>query len=195
MSETVRAFVAIELAAAVKEQLRALERDLQAASPSRAVRWVDAGQLHITLKFLGDTPGGRLAAVEQALEAAVAGHAPFTLRLGGLGAFPTAGRARVVWVGLAAGAAEVVALSDALEPALNPLGFKPERREPQPHITLARVKDWITPAERAALGDALGAAAPPEFPAVTIDYVSLMQSHLTPHGARYQAIAQVRLPG
>jgi 2'-5' RNA ligase len=191
--QTVRAFVAVELTPEVKALLGQVARDLQAQGATRAMKWVDPAQVHITVKFLGDVPPAQVAQVRAALEAIGARHAPFALRLGGLGVFPSAARTRVVWASLAEGAGPLVGLIDDAERALNALGFKPERRDPSPHVTLARVKDYATPQERRALADLLAQAAVPAFPPVTVDHVTLMRSTLTPQGALYAPLALARL--
>jgi 2'-5' RNA ligase len=157
------------------------------------MKWVDPAQVHVTVKFLGDVPQAQVGPVCATLEAVGARHAPFTLRLGGLGVFPSAARTRVVWAGLAEGAALLVARIDDAERALNALGFRPERRDPSPHVTLARVKDYATPHERRALADLLAQVAVPAFPPVTVEHMTLMRSTLTPQGALYAPLALARL--
>ncbi len=195
MAETIRAFVAVELPDEVKATIRQVEQKLQAGPAARAVKWVDAAQMHITVKFLGDTDTARIPAVEQALNEVARKHAPFALRLAGLGTFPNGPRVRVVWIGLAEGEAPLVALIDDAERALNALGFKPEHHEAHPHVTLGRVRDWAGAGERRETVDGLKAVRVPEFPAAMVDHLSLMQSHLSPQGATYRALHQAALKG
>ena len=192
---TIRAFVAVELPEPVKSQIGQIGRKLQAGAWARAVKWVEPAQMHITLKFLGDVDAARLPAVEDALRGAAAQHVPFAIRLAGLGTFPGGPRLRVVWIGLDEGEAQLVALTADVESALNTLGFKPERHEAHPHVTLGRVRDWAGTPERRAFGDALRALAVPEFPRAPVDHINLMQSHLSPQGARYQVLAAASLRG
>ena len=193
MPDTIRAFVAVELPQDVKAAIAGIMRPLTYGPNARTVKWVDPAQMHITVKFLGDTDTTRLPAIQQALAAVAARHAPFALQLAGLGTFPGGTRVRVVWIGLVEGATPLVALTNDVEPALNAVGFKPERHDPSPHVTLGRVRDWASAAERQAVADALGAATVPEFPRVMIDHLSVMQSHLSPQGATYRALARAAL--
>lgn len=185
MAETVRAFVAIELPDEVKDLLWQLQEKLQSYSAARVARWVDPWGTHITLKFLGDVAIPRLPALVEALDEIAQQHAPFTLRLAQLGAFPNVHRPSVLWVGVEEGGEQIVALTAAVEAAFQRLGFKPERHDAFPHVTLARVKKEATPQQRRALGDLVGPTTVPEFPSITIGHISLMRSFLMPGGSRY----------
>ncbi len=179
---TIRAFIAIDLPPAVKDALGEVARALGERVLRGAVRWVRPEQMHLTLRFLGDTPTDGLPAVQQAMDAAAAASRPFALRLGGVGCFPNSSRPRVVWVGLAApgggDSAPLLALKAALDEALTPLGWPPEDRPFRAHLTLGRVKD-----ERAARGvvwthDVPGLEAP-------VRAIHLIESQLRPDGPIY----------
>ncbi len=189
----IRSFVAVELSAEVKDAIRRVEAQLQARGNVRAVKWVDPLQMHVTLKFLGDVPQPHIGEIQAALDRVAAAHAPFELALAGLGTFPGGTRVRVVWIGVERGAEPLVALTDAVEQALNAMGFKPERHEPSPHVTLGRVRDWAGAEDRRVLGDLVRATAVPVLPAQAVDHISLMQSHLSPQGAHYQQLASCPL--
>ncbi|MBI4361813.1 MAG: RNA 2',3'-cyclic phosphodiesterase, partial [Euryarchaeota archaeon] len=89
----VRAFLAVE----IPPDLRASLWGLSAGLERLPVKRVEAENIHITLKFLGELPEERLARVEETL---VSLSLPtFEARLEGVGAFPTPRRPRVVWVG------------------------------------------------------------------------------------------------
>jgi len=175
---TIRAFIAIDLPPAVKAALADVAATLGGRVPRGVVRWVRPEQMHLTLRFLGDTPTDRLPALAAALDALAAGHAPFALRLTGVGCFPNARRPRVVWVGLGGEEAKLTALAAALEAALRPLGWPPEDRPFRAHLTLGRVKD-----EQAAQGIDWSAAVPALEVPVTA--VHLIESQLRPDGSVY----------
>ena len=110
--ETFRLFIAIPLPDSLLKKLAALQNSLERRIPSRSVRWVRPGGIHLTLKFLGDTLVEKLPDIKQAL-AAVARHAPtcsFTVE--GLGCFPNPRRPRVVWVGVQEPTGRLTALQD-----------------------------------------------------------------------------------
>jgi len=175
---TLRAFIAIDLPPDVKRALSDVAATLSERVPRGAVRWVRPEQMHLTLRFLGDTPTDKLPALAAALDTLAAGHAPFTLRLSEVGCFPNARRPRVVWVGLGGEEAKLTALVSALEAALHPLGWPPEDKPFRAHLTLGRVKD-----ERAAQGVDWAMAVPPLD--VPVAAVHLIESQLRPDGPVY----------
>ena len=118
-----RTFIAVELNAAMKEALAATQDDLRRAAPPRSVRLVRAEGIHLTLKFLGDTPAGRLRQIKRALSAAAAELAPFSFTVEGLGCYPNARRPRVIWVGVKEQTGTMRALWQAVEAHVAPLGW------------------------------------------------------------------------
>ncbi len=193
MADTLRLFIALELPAAVLEALTAVQDQLRADGPRRAVRWTRPEGIHLTLQFLGETPAARQDTIRGALQQASQGHGPLALRAEGLGCFPNPSKPRVVWVGLTGDRPALEALQQAVEGALAPLGFPPEKRRFSPHLTLGRVRREAQPAEVKALGrlvqtNDLGLVA-----AWTAGTVSLMRSELRPAGAHYTCLAAVPL--
>jgi len=150
------------------------------------------GNLHLTLKFLGSVPEANIEPVAGALREASVGMSPFEARIRGLGAFPSAGRPRVLWAGVADGAAQMTELARRVDTALVALGFAREERPFSPHITLGRVR---RPARDPALTDALGRGATRELGRMPVPSVSLMRSELNPQGARYTELASVMFRG
>jgi 2'-5' RNA ligase len=140
------------------------------------------------VKFLGSVDDTRVQSVIDALHTAAGAHAPFELEVGGLGAFPTPTRARVLWAGLVGGVAPLSALAASVEDGLAGLGFPREDRAFSPHITLARVRE---PGRAPALAEALGAASGRRFGRFAVPEMALMRSDLSPKGARYSVLAPI----
>jgi 2'-5' RNA ligase len=161
-----------------------------AVEPGRSLRvglrWAPPEQWHVTLHFLG--PLTRLAPVVDGLAAAVRGRPAFPFRLGGAGAFPNARRARVVWIGAAAGGDALVDLAGAVTAALGPLGYEAEARPFHPHLTVARLK---VPDDVAAVLAALGSE--PVGAAFTVREVVLYESRLSPKGPSYSVLGRFPL--
>jgi 2'-5' RNA ligase len=166
----------------------------RATEPLRAaglpVKWVDAGGIHMTLKFLGEVPAGRLPEVEAALGRACAGARAFSLGVGEFGAFPTPERARVVWVGCEA-VPPLELLQHGVEREFGALGFPVEGRPFRPHLTLGRARSDQRGGVRGLAGLLADLAFTGEF---TVRSVDLMESTLTPTGARYTVRRAVALP-
>lgn len=179
-----RLFLAVEIPGDAREALDAHLRGALGARPLPG-RVVAPASWHLTLRFLGDTPPERRAAVERAMEESDPG-AGFALGFGRLGAFPRPARASVLWLGVTEGAAPLRALAAAVETAARRAGFPAEPRAFSPHLTLSRIR----PARdvRAVVGRV------PAFPGrIAVDEVVLFRSRLGPGGARYDAVARFPL--
>ena len=182
-----RLFVAVNLPPELRDAVHTAAAPLRAAG--LPVRWVDPDGIHLTLKFLGEVADARRDDVVGALERACAGARAFPLAVGGFGAFPSAERARVVWVGCEP-APPLELLQHGVEHAFAELGFPVEGRPFRPHCTLGRARSDARGGVR-GLGDRLAALAFADT--FTVTAVDLMESTLTPHGARYAVRHAVRL--
>jgi 2'-5' RNA ligase len=182
-----RLFVALELPGPVLEALAALQAALKAQGLER-LRWMRPQGIHLTLKFLGDTPPARLGELMGALEEATAGTGPLRLALSGLGTFAGRGGPRVLWVGLEGDLQRLALLQRRVEEALAPLGFPREGRPFSPHLTLARVPEQEARRAAPLLQRALPLVTVPPV-TMSLTAVSLMRSHLQPTGALYERVA------
>ena len=133
-----RAFIAVEIPAGIQSAIAHSTASLKNALPKSLVRWVAPQNVHLTLKFLGDVSPANLEQLAEALKVEAASHGMFSMSVGGLGAFPTPRRARVIWIGLEAPPA-LEALRRGVEAAAAQLGYAPEERPFSPHLTIGRV--------------------------------------------------------
>lgn len=189
--EEIRAFIAIELPADIREGLDQVIARLNSSQPD--VKWVDPNSIHLTLKFLGYVAPDRVAEITKAITDAAAGIPPFSLEITGLGVFPGLNRIRVVWVGVEDETDKLLQLQKRLETNLEILGFPPEERDFTPHLTLARVRDTASPAEREELGRLIAATKVLSIGTFTAKSVSLMRSQLARTGAVYTKMAAIEL--
>jgi RNA 2',3'-cyclic 3'-phosphodiesterase len=175
---------------AVKPPEGVLDAVAAVVEPARSVRvglrWEQRERYHLTLQFLG--PVARLAPVVDGLAAAVEARQAFPILLGGAGAFPKPGRARVVWLGAAVGGPELVSLAGAVAGGLRPAGYEPDRKELHPHLTLARLK---VPDNVADVLAAIGPEAVGDT--FTVDEVVLFQSRLSSTGPTYTVLERFPL--
>nr|PZN39224.1 MAG: RNA 2',3'-cyclic phosphodiesterase [Bacillota bacterium] len=123
---------------------------------------------------------------------AVAGVAPFTLAVAGVGAFPRPDAARVIWAGCGDGREALVALAERVERALVAAGFPPEPRPFSPHLTLGRVAQGGLTRDLAA---AVAAARDRAFGTLPVRTVVLYRSDLRPDGPIYTPLATFPLEG
>jgi len=186
-----RLFVAIELPQAVLDTLRRLQSELRARGLEQ-LRWVRPDGIHLTLKFLGETPAARVPAIAQALEQAAEGVPPHELSLGALGAFGSRHNPRVLWVDLAGDLEPLRRLQERIEKSLAQIGFPKEARPFSAHLTLARVPPETARGLAGRLAEAVqGLQAPPGR--VPVREVSLMRSQLGPGRAVYTCLHSVPL--
>ena len=155
-------------------------------------RWVSVDNIHLTLKFLGDVGVDALPLLKAKLDQVAAAHRQFDVLVAGAGKFPAHGQARVIWAGTVAGQNQAIALARAVDHAVSPLGFEPERRPMQTHLTVARIgPDGLSSEAQFAItgldGVRWGGFAAAEM--------LLMESVLRPEGPIYRVAERYPLTG
>ncbi|MEE8402331.1 MAG: RNA 2',3'-cyclic phosphodiesterase [Candidatus Hydrothermarchaeaceae archaeon] len=181
-----RCFIAVEVD---EPQVRSFIEELSGVSA--ALRVVRPENLHLTLKFLGEVPGDSIDCIVKAVEGTLSGFSPFETSLVGTGAFPSLDYMRVVWVGFGENRERFVEMQKAVDEALVPLGFAPEKRF-HPHLTLARMKSQKG---KGQLKEFLLKNQERAFGTLTVDSVRLKKSVLTPKGPIYSTERETRLTG
>lgn len=153
------------------------------------VKWVEAPKLHVTIQFLGAVEDAKASAIGDALEAAVRDVKPFEVLISGGGAFPDAQRPRVLWIGVEKHPALELLANDVAR-ALAPLGFEPELRPFQPHVTIGRTAKDAAPAAVRDVAEELGTI---DYASVVpVESVDLMESM---PGRDYRALRRAALGG
>ena len=188
--ETIRAFIALELPQETQDTLKQLQDVLRGSMPD--VRWTKAGNIHLTLKFLGDTQVSRIDAISEALKDAACQFQPFTMNLTGIGAFPNARKPRIVWVGIEQGADRLIQIAKQIETPMKRLGFPREKRPFRPHLTIGRIRHLEHPA---IMTEALDTSEVGELGKFTVQHISFIKSQLDPAGSIYTTLAEAPLDG
>jgi len=191
--QPVRAFIAVPLPDEILSALGGVQRTLSRNVPEGSVRWVRPKGIHLTLKFLGNTPLDRLPAIRAALNAVAMNAPAFTITIGGAGCFPNPRRPRVIWIGIDEPQGRLVRLHAAIEEALDNAGFPPEGRPFKPHLTLGRVNRRSSHGDAARVGEAVVGAAVNVLGQVKATQVDLVRSILKPTGAEYSTLATFSL--
>jgi RNA 2',3'-cyclic 3'-phosphodiesterase len=175
-----RLFVATSVPRA---ELEALDKTVAPVRPRvPSARWTTLENQHVTLKFLGSTPADVLSEVVGAMTTAARAYSPSKVRLGELGGFPSSRRARVLWVGIDDPSDLLRSLAAALDRAMEPLGYRIEKRPFTAHLTLARLR---TPAR---LDGILPTLEPHRAKPWSVETVELFRSRLSPKGAVYEMV-------
>ena len=139
-AKPLRLFVAVEVPQEVRDALAEAVAPLRERFPK--ARWVPEGNQHLTLKFLGSTYPRLVEWVTSTVGEVASAQGAFETRLVGLGAFPNARRARVLWAGLDDAGSSLAAIAGALDEALA-REFKIEKRAFTPHLTVARFEPRV----------------------------------------------------
>lgn len=132
-----RVFIAIVLSREAREELSALQASLKRAGAD--VKWVDPGNIHLTLRFLGNIGERMVPSVKSALSESASAFGHFYLGLKGIGAFPCISSPKVIWAGVGEGGRESGSLYGSISSRLKDIGIPLEKREFSPHITIGRV--------------------------------------------------------
>jgi len=184
-AKALRLFVAFAVSEAALDEVERATEPWRARFPK--ARWVPRENMHVTLKFLGRTWPRLEGWVHQQVGMVAAGHGPAATRLTGLGSFPSAARARVLWVGIEDPEGAFASLAEGLDAALEE-AFTPESRSYSPHLTVAR----SDPPLKLDEGFARTRIEPTGF---QVDRIVLFRSHLRRPAPRYEPIATFALGG
>ncbi len=177
-----RCFLAFLLDEKARSSLRTIQHRL--AEENIKVRWEPADKLHVTVRFLGDSPPERLTLLNASLSELATKLSPCDLVVNTLGAFPSFQHPKVIWAG-AFRTVVIDSLGDQVEELCRTAGWPSESREFHPHITLARVR------ERDDVRSLTNAAERINFDPILVrtSELVLMRSVLLPGGSQYSALA------
>ncbi len=183
----IRAFVGVRIDPKMTQKISEVQSQLKRSLTG--IRWVVQENLHYTLKFLGAVEEEKITSIIRAVGRAVRPAQPFSLTAGGIGVFPDIGKPRVLWVGLKAQG--LSKLSQEVEAALEPLGFAPEKRGFNPHLTIGRWRNFTAKAQR--LKEEIGHWKDQDFGQSAVEEVVIFQSILKPNGAVYSPLQVIPL--
>jgi RNA 2',3'-cyclic 3'-phosphodiesterase len=164
----------------ITEALLAFKRELE----GEAIKWVEPQNLHLTLKFFGDTPNKQVESIAEALRLAASDCPPGSFRVEGCGTFGSPRLPRVIWLGIRK-ADSLVRLSDSVNHHLMPLGYRPEKTLFTPHLTLGRIRDLKSPTALTSLESEFADA---RFARVELKEFYLIESFLRPQGPLYKVL-------
>jgi RNA 2',3'-cyclic 3'-phosphodiesterase len=117
------------------EKYRELKHELR----HEQIKWVEELNIHITLKFFGETEEQKIPVICSVLRTRSSVTLPILLKLTGLGIFGSSYAPKVIWAGLEP-YAEICLLMKNIHTDLKSVGFEPDRQNLVPHLTLGRIK-------------------------------------------------------
>jgi 2'-5' RNA ligase len=187
-----RSFVALEVPAGIQIALANSTDSLRQALPRPLVRWVESKNVHLTILFLGDVSPSRLEQLADALRENASTHEPFDLSVRGLGAFPDARKARVIWIGLDAPPG-FSTLVRGVQSTAAKLGFALEERPLSPHLTIGRVGQHATATDLQHVRTALEATSIGLVGTFRVEALQVFKSELKPGGPVYTKLYSLPL--
>ncbi|HET7105193.1 MAG TPA: RNA 2',3'-cyclic phosphodiesterase [Candidatus Acidoferrum sp.] len=180
-----RLFLAIQIPENIRAAFAALLNEFRSLAPQ--LKWVRSENLHVTLKFLGETDPAKLAALQNALASAHSPE-PVNLEFHGLGFFPNEKRPRVFWAGIES-SPNLKSLAAEIDHAAHRLDFPLEERPFSPHLTLARIS---LPSIPPKLLPAIAEKSTQSFGSLSTSDFHLIESKLKPAGAEYTTLQSFR---
>jgi RNA 2',3'-cyclic 3'-phosphodiesterase len=180
-----RTFIAIEIPAEIRRQVIQHIQQLRETVPDARASWNREDNLHLTLKFLGNTAVENIAKVSQAVGVAADRVRPFDLILSGCGAFPARGKPNVLWIGIQDPSSNLTALYDEIEEECAAIGFEKEARAFHPHLTIARLRNSHSGSRLAEAHQHI----PFNPQTFIVSKVTVFRSELLKQGSRHTALS------
>ena len=185
--KTIRTFIAIELSDDLKKSIQAVIQCYQGLVPAGLVKWVATRNLHLTIKFLGDTPLTIVPSIQDKMDQLVSGETSFWMTAAGAGMFPSARKPRIVWLGLDC-KTELSGISKRLDNLLSELNIAREERTFSPHLTIGRVYQGLEDEQLQKLGEIILRNQPGAIQKMFVRNISLIKSDLRSDGPVYTTI-------
>lgn len=189
-NDTLRTFIAFPITEGLIEKISAFQQELKKLRLD--AKWVNPKSIHLTVKFLGETPVSSLKEIEKKIEEIAKRHSSFSVAIDTFGIFPNLRSPRVLWVGSKEGTPEGDSFAQTLEETLEALGFKKEERPFKPHLTLARLRSLLNEKALSEFAEKYELPWKEILPCQTLIHY---QSTLTPKGALYEPLYAVPLRG
>ena len=184
-----RLFIALPLPSSVETKLGEIIDDLK--NKGGKVKWVNPKNIHITVRFLGETDERQVPAIKEIMDRVSIKYNSYNLTIDRLGGFPNLNKPRVIWAGLTDDEqiGIMARMVKEIEYDIRKLGFDPDEKRFKPHLTLGRVK---VPKNLDELLDSLRSyhLKPTSF---ILDSLRLYKSTLTPQGPIYECLHDVKL--
>lgn len=190
----IRTFIALEIPANLQKELDKISVSLQRELKELPLRWVRTENIHLTLKFIGETPQEKVDEIAAVVKSQAANVAPFEIALDHFGVFPDLRKPLVLWVGVQA-PQNLAQLQHFLEAELAAVGFPAEQRKFSPHLTLARVRRDHRIANLKRIGEVMARATVDSKTVGHIDSVTLFRSDMNPGGSVYNPLSRSPLTG
>jgi 2'-5' RNA ligase len=182
-----RAFIALDLSSEVLERLSQVLDEMRDEIGDSAMRWTPIENMHLTLKFLGDVSHSNVHRLKDIIQTTASSHRLFAFSVGGVGAFPSPQRARVLWAGVE-GPPELTSVQRVIDMGTARLGYASESRPFKPHLTLGRVSRNAGSKDLQKIAQVLKEKKVGFLGVAQVKEIHLFRSDLHPQGAVYSKV-------
>lgn len=183
---TIRSFFACKISAQNLSTIEQQLTELRAGLP-RTVKWVNPENMHLTIKFIGAFNPVYLDQLHTSLAGALGSIKPFKLDIGGMGVFPSFSKPKVIWVGINA-KNTLKHLAKIVNDECANLNYPPEKRPFSAHITLGRVKSYVSQDDYRSISSEIKARESNVIGSQTIESLYFFQSDRTTKGPIYKIL-------
>ena len=177
-----RCFIAVAVPNRTKAKIKEIQQEIEKTGAN--LRLVNPNNLHLTIKFLGEIDENQIEEVKTFLSTLK--EEAFEVSVKGVGVFPSENYMRVIWIGLEKNKEKFLGLMQKADDNLNKI--REEKRKPKAHLTIARV---AMPNEK--LKALIRKLKEIEIGKITVSSIKLMRSKLSPKGAEYSTLAEIKL--
>jgi len=182
-----RLFIAVNISGGNREKILEIQSGLK--KPGADIKWVGKENLHLTLKFLGETEENATLILKEKINSALVGIVPFQITFSNCGFFPSEISPRVLWIGIDNGSNYLRDIAGKIDTALEKIGFSKENRSFSAHLTIGRFRsgrgsDKLIKMAKKTIFEKISE---------TVDSIFLMKSTLTPAGPMYEVVEEFHL--
>ena len=183
----IRLFIALKIDEEIQNKFDTIISDFK--TKGGKVKWIDSKNLHITLKFLGNTEPKLIDTIISQIQYSVGTLKPFESDFSALGGFPNLRKPKVIWANIAKHRNNIIELAENINHSLAELNIEKHDKPFQPHLTLGRVKSYESLTE---LTDYLSSYQFEKID-ITCNTIQLIKSTLTQHGPIYKTLQEINL--
>ncbi len=185
-----RLFLAIPIKTADNDFVPLLDGLKRQLAHEKRINWVRPLNIHLTLKFIGDTPNEDIPKIIEAVEEMLKNHKSFTMDFNRTGIFGSRYAPRVLWMGMNETPQELYNLEEDTLTAFDKLGYLRDRQNFVPHITLGRIKELC---EKQYFQKIVSSIEQKSYIKQEVNEIILFQSILRPEGATYKELKKFLL--
>lgn len=183
-----RLFLAIRISDEIIDNAVKIQHELDL--PDVQVKWVEPYNMHVTLKFFGETDNKTRMMIENIMEAVFKKTKPFYVQFKGFGVFPNLQSPRVIWAGIGEGEDILKKISEKLNDTIALLNVRSEQWSFSGHLTIGRIKSGH---QSNALLECLRNLSEEALGNMKVEAIELMESKLSPKGPEYRILKKVQL--